>query len=362
MSKLNELFVDSINKALTNAELVNDKYQKSMAYATTAHALAVYLNGKTGSTEILPKTEETVEPIQMSTVKAEVQSATTNVEEQPAISQETQNEALRLSERNKEVIQAIDNAIKNTDNAAGKDEWTLQFDENGIPFLNEEDHAYADRVMAYTNAMTPELEAKKRELEVAAGQTVLQETNPVNQDLQDKAIMVEKQEIETNMRKLDEYKVSFGYAQDPTQLNNLYHNFTSGVCSNLDDITPEVLDAFLLFIKEELAKAYAKVEEWKNSWIGVEGLNSLLAAAYQTEGATMETHLHDGNVFWFCEHIELYNANAWLNSYKSQTDKITLNKWVKDAFDNENLTVDNIDDTNVVAFIYYVQSLTAQSA
>lgn len=358
MSKLNELFVDSINKAVLNAELVGDKYQKAMAYATTAQALAVYLKGRIESTPLLTgvaiESTATLEPITNTQEKASVE---VEVAEESAKETNLQEEVLRLSEKNLAVVKAIDEAI------ASKQEWTLPIDENGIPYLNEEDHAIAERVMAYTNAMTPEIQEKKRKLEVTTGEAVLNETVMSSVE---KATQVQESEpaefTPEDLAELDAYKVSFNYDQDPVALNNLYHNFTDGVHASLEDLTPGTLNAFLLFIKKELATAFEKLEEWKASWITKEGLDALLCEAYGVDNATCEEYVHDGNVFWFNEYIELYNANAWLGSYVENTDKITLNSWVKSCFEDNSMTIDNINDENVVAFICYVQSLAEQTA
>ena len=128
---------------------MNDTNTKPMAYASIAQAIAIYLNGE--------KTIATNEDI------------STAVESIPAINNEidVHEEALRLSEKNKEVIKAIDEAI------ASKPSWELPYDENGIPYLNDEDFADPQKILAYENAMTPEIQAKKREIEIAQGNAVL---------------------------------------------------------------------------------------------------------------------------------------------------------------------------------------------
>lgn len=351
MSKLYELFVDNINKAITAADVMNDTNTKPMAYASIAQAIAIYLNGE--------KTIATNEDI------------STAVESIPAINNEidVHEEALRLSEKNKEVIKAIDEAI------ASKPSWELPYDENGIPYLNDEDFADPQKVLAYENAMTPEIQAKKREIEIAQGNAVLNETTesapaPVAPaPVAPTPTVPTAQEPEQNnfsqedLNELENYKSVFDYANNPNQLDNLYHNFTDGVYSTLADITPATLNAFLIFIKEELAKAFEAIEGWKASWITKEGLDALISQAYGVEGATIEEYLHEGNVFWFLEYVELYNANAYFNSYvNGEIDINTLNNYVKQYFEDNTLTIDCITDENVVGFVHFIQSLAVQTA
>lgn len=356
LSKLNELFVESINMALMNAEVIADKYQKSMAYATTAQALAVYLNGSTepvqGTAEFPAFNIPVAEP-----VKTENE-----------ISSEVEEEALRLSEKNKEVIKALDEAIKKTSEPVAEETqapaWELPYDENGIPYLNSEDFSDPHKVMAYENAMTPEIMEKKRAIEVAQGEAVLNEMSDATSVTPTAPAIQSPVEFkQEDLDALEGYKVNFDYVNDPSQLDMLYHNFTDGVFSSLNDITPETIEAFLSFIKMELSKAYEEVEGWKNSWITKEGLDNLISGAYGVEGATIEQYLHDGNVFWFVEYIKLYNANAYFNSYvQGEIDKITLNNYVKQYFDDNTLTVDCITDENVVGFVYFVQESLSQTA
>ena len=123
------------------------------------------------------------------------------------------------------------------------------------------------------------------------------------------------------------------------------------------------LNAFLIFIKEELAKAFEAIEGWKASWITKEGLDALISQAYGVEGATIEEYLHEGNVFWFLEYVELYNANAYFNSYvNGEIDINTLNNYVKQYFEDNTLTIDCITDENVVGFVHFIQSLAVQTA
>lgn len=360
MSKLNELFVESINMALMNAELIGDKYQKSMAYATTAQALAVYLKSSNEPIQnVVSFPKFNISP------KEEIKE---EIKEENEVSNEVKEEALRLSEKNKEIIKAIDKAIQETPTSVIEEEeevstWQLPYDENGIPYLNSEDFSDPQKVLAYENAMTPEIMEKKRALEIAQGEAVLNEINDDSiapQASQETAPVEFKQE---DLDALENYKVNFNYANDPSQLDVLYHNFTDGVFSSLNDITPETIEAFLSFIKMELDKAYQAIEGWKNSWITKEGLDSLISQAYGVEGATIEEYLHDGNVFWFVDYIELYNANAYFNSYvQGGIDKITLNNYVKQYFDDNTLTVDCITDENVIGFVYFVQESLAQTA
>lgn len=333
MSKLNELFVNSINKAVTAADVMSDINAKPMAYASIAHAIAVYLQGE-------------------GVVKSVDTSTNTSINDDLA----------ELQANNEKVATAIDNAIE------GKVEWTLPYDENGIPYLNDEDFTDPQKVLAYQNAMTPELEAKKQEIANAQGQAVMNETvtAPVAQAPQATAsapqvapVVEYKQE---HLDQLEAYKVTFDYANNPAQLDTLYYNFTDGTSTTLAEISPSTIEAFLFFIQDELAKAKTKLEEWKASWLTKEGLDNLIAEAYQTPGATVDTYVHDGNIFWFLEYIELYSANAWLNSFKSEMSADQLNGYVKQYFDDNTLTIDNIDDTNVVGFIYFIQQSMPQTA
>lgn len=358
MNELKELFVKNVNNAMKYADVIADSYQKSMAYATTAQALAIYLS----------KSNELVQN------NAELSAL--NAPDEPVKAEKINNgveeEALRLSERNKEVIKALDEAIKKTSEPVAEETqapaWELPYDENGIPYLNSEDFSDPHKVMAYENAMTPEIIEKKRAIEVAQGEAVLNEMSnalpkaPATPSPQQEPVEF----IEFEQKDLDElesYKVNFNYANDPSQLDMLYHNFTDGVFSSLNDITPETIGAFLSFIKVELSKAYEEIEYWKNSWITKEGLDNLISAAYGVEGATIEQYLHDGIVFWFIDHVRLYNANAYFNSYvQGGIDKITLNNYVKQYFDDNTLTIDCITDENVVGFVYFVQESLAQTA
>lgn len=339
MSKLNELFVDSINKAVTAADVMSDINAKPMAYASIAHAIAVYLQGDK-TTTVVTAVENT--------------------------NKEIKDDLKELQSKNEMVSNAINETIN--------EEWTLPYDENGIPYLNDEDFSDPQKVLAYQNAMTPEMEAKKQEIINAQGQEILNETanEPVAAPVasapapaptpaapQQEKVVEFKQE---HLDQLEAYKVAFDYYNNPTQLDNLYHNYTDGISSTLNDITPATIEAFLYFIQEELAKAKEALEGWKASWITKEGLDNLIADAYQAPGATIDEYVHDGNIFWFLEYVELYNANAWLNVYRTDVDANTLNEYVKQYFDDATLTIDNIDDTNVVGFIYFIQQSMSQTA
>jgi hypothetical protein len=352
MSKLNELFVNNINKAITAADVMSDINAKPMAYASIAHALAVYLQGNT-SVINLPQEHEAVNATGIDLGTPE------------KVGESTLNEGIeQLQANNQKVAAAIDNAI------AG-DQWTLPYDQHGIPYLNDEDFAIPERVLAYNNAMTPELEAKKQEIANAQGQAIMNEapvapvaeapqaTAPAPAPQATAPVAEYKQE---HLDQLEAYKVSFDYANNPAQLDTLYHNFTDGTSATLAEINPSTIEAFLYFIQDELAKARVRLQEWENSWLTKEGLNNLIAEAYQTPGATIDTYVSDGNIFWFLDCVELYNANAWLNSYKAEMSADQLNGYVRQYFDNATLTIDNIDDTNVVGLIYFIQQSMAQTA
>ena len=341
MNKLNEIFVESINKAVMSADVMTDINQKPSAYAAIAHAIAVYLKGAT---------------IENASVEAEKNSL--------------EEELTNLQAENDKVSTAIEETIVSHVEEATKqaDEWTLPYDENGIPYLNQEDFAIGERVIAYENALTPEIKAKKRELEIAQGQAILNEdsnaTETVQAQEQDNVQpQVEQPAAEVSaelIAKLEEQKTKFGYNENPQILDNLYHNFTDGVHEGLANINPQIIEAFLLFIQDELNKAYTTLESWKNSWITKEGLDALLSNAYGVQGATIETYVSDANIFWFLEYIELYNANAWLNTYKQQYDATTMNKFAQQYLEDTSVTIDNINDTNVVGFVYYIQSSLQQ--
>lgn len=347
MNKLNEIFVESINKAVMSADVMTDINQKPSAYAAIAHAIAVYLKGTT------------IENVSVETEKNSLEEELANL----------QSENDKVSTAIKEtIVSHIEEETKQTD------EWTLPYDENGIPYLNQEDFAIGERVIAYENALTPEIKAKKRELEIAQGQAILNEdlnateTQPApaqeQEAVQDNAqSQVEQPAVEVSaelIAKLEEQKARFGYNENPQILDNLYHNFTDGVHEGLANINPQIIEAFLLFIQDELNKAYTTLEAWKNSWITKEGLDALLSNAYGVQGATVETYVSDANIFWFLEYIELYNANAWVNTYKQQYDAATINRFAQQYLEDTSVTIDNINDTNVVGFVYYIQSSLQQ--
>lgn len=327
MSKLNEIFVDSINKAVTAADVMSDINAKPVAFASIAHAIAVYLQGN--GTEI--------------TVQGSVNT-----------------DLAQLQANNEKVANAINNVV-------AEDTWTLPYDDNGIPYLNDADFADPQKVLAYQNAMTPELEAKKKEIEQIQGQAVLNEgtsTAPATSAPKPVAPTAQAPVKEFNpehLAQLENYKAVFDYTNNPTQLDNLFLNFTSGTAT-LAEVTPETLEVFLTFIQEELAKAKEALEGWKASWITKEGLDRLIAEAYQAPGVTIDEYVHDGNIFWFLEYIELYNANAWFGSYQNDIAADTLNNYVKQYFDDNTLTVANINDENIVGFIYFVQESLSQTA
>lgn len=345
MNKLNEIFVESINKAVMSADVMTDINQKPSAYAAIAHAIAVYLKGTTIENVLVEAEKNSVEE-ELANLQAENAKVSTAIEET--------------------IVSHIEEEIKQTD------EWTLPYDEHGIPYLNQEDFAIGERVIAYENALTPEIKAKKRELEIAQGQAVLNEdlnaTETQVEQVQEAAqenvqSQVEQPTVEANaelIAKLEEQKARFGYNENPQILDNLYHNFTDGVHEGLANINPQIIEAFLLFIQDELNKAYTTLEAWKNSWITKEGLDALLSSAYGVQGATIETYVSDANIFWFLEYIELYNANAWVNTYKQQYDTATMNRFAQQYLEDTSVTIDNINDTNVVGFVYYIQSSLQQ--
>lgn len=356
MSKLDTLFVENINKAVKATELMTDLNQKPMAYAAISQALATYLSSN-GSTKSESETEEVVD----NNIKEDM---TNLIKENEKVSNAI-NETINQVEGNKKP-----EIKQNTEPA-----WQLPYDENGIPYLVDADYIHPERVLAYNNAMTPELEAKKREIEKAQGEAVLNEDLSASAPKPEvKAPEAQKPEIQKpatqdpkvltaeQKAKLEEIKVNFCYMDDSSILDNLYFNFTSGISKSVTELTGDVADTFFVFIQDELAKAYQEVEQWKASWITKEGLDALISQAYGVEGGTIEEYLFDGNVFWFLEHVALYNANSWLSSYKQDWAPEMLDSYVKQCFENTDMTIDNIDDSNVVAFVYYVQQATQQSA
>lgn len=343
MNKLNEIFVESINKAVMSADVMTDINQKPSAYAAIAHAIAVYLK-VTNIENVSIETEKNSLEEELTNLQAENDKVSTAIEET--------------------IVSHVEEATKQAD------EWTLPYDENGIPYLNQEDFAIGERVITYENALTPEIKAKKRELEIAQGQAILNEDSNATETVQEQAqeqdnvqSQVEQPAAEVSaelIAKLEEQKTKFGYNENPQILDNLYHNFTDGVHEGLANINPQIIEAFLLFIQDELNKAYTTLESWKNSWITKEGLDALLSNAYGVQGATIETYVSDANIFWFLEYIELYNANAWVNTYKQQYDATTMNKFAQQYLEDTSVTIDNINDTNVVGFVYYIQSSLQQ--
>lgn len=361
MSNLHKLFEENINNAIISAGVMTDVNQKPMAFAAIAQALATFLQGS-------------------NTI------ATTNTDEP---TNEVSNELEELQKKNKEVATAINETITKTEEKAepqsapepvaeqkvapapienpapvepAKDEWVLPVDEHGIPYLNQEDFAVAERVLAYEAAMTPEIQAKKRELEIAAGQKVLNETTTEISAPAAIAPAPTKEFTPEQLQELENYKATFDYANNPTILDNLYLNFTAGVQKTLAELTPDTAEAFLHFIKDELAKAYTAIEAWKSSWLTKEGLDKLIAEAYQEPNATLETHLYDGNIFWFLEHVELYNANSWLNYYKQNMSVEQLNAYVAQCYEDSSLTIDSITDEFVVGFVNFIQQVQQQTA
>ena len=322
MKKLDEIFVNSINKAITSADVMTDINQKPMAYAAIAKALAIYLGNNKSNNEC----NNVVEPVNVESAKTEP----VNKEEEKG--------------------------------------WQLSYDENGIPFLKDEEFADPAKVLAYENAMTPELRAKKEKIEAEKGAQVLSENNStqaapvaeqqVEQQPQDQQMEYKKEHLDA----LEQYKTSFNYLVDPSQLDKLYHNFTNGTHSTLADLTPGTIEPFIYFIKEQLSLAYQSLETWKNSWITKEGLDNLIAQAYGVEGATIETYIQDGNIFWFLEYVSQYNANAWFNTYKTNLKEDELRSYVQKYLEDSNATIDDINDQNVVGFIYFIQQTTAEIA
>lgn len=356
MSNLNKLFEENINNAIISAGVMTDVNQKPMAYAAIAQALATFLQG---NNTIKPVNEVSNELKELQKKNEEVAIAineTIDKTEEMKKMEEVKEPITSTSMENPVIPAPIENAAPAP--IEPKDEWVLPIDENGIPYLNQEDFAVAERVLAYEAAMTPEIQTKKRELEIAAGQKVLNEniaptsiaTTPV------------KEYTPEQLQELENYKITFDYANNPIVLDNLYLNFTAGVQKTLAEITPDTIEAFLHFLKDELAKAYTAIEDWKNSWITKEGLDKLIADAYQDPNATLETHLYDGNIFWFLEHVELYNANCWLNSYKQEMSVEQLNAYVVQCYEDASLTIDSITDEFVVGFVNFIQQMQQQSA
>lgn len=354
MNNLHKLFEENINNAIISAGVMTDVNQKPMAFAAIAQALATFLQGNNTITS------NTVEPV--NEVSNELEELQKKNEEVATVINETIAKTEEVTEQAapSPVIeqQSAPAPIENTAPAPiepAKDEWVLPVDEHGIPYLNQEDFAIAERVLAYEAAMTPEIQAKKRELEIAAGQKVLNETAT-------EAPAPVKEFTPEQLQELETYKATFDYANNPSILDNLYLNFTAGVQKTLAELTPDIAEAFLHFIKDELAKAYTAIEAWKNSWITKEGLDKLIAEAYQDPNATLETHLYDGNIFWFLEHIELYNANCWLNSYKQEMSVEQLNAYVAQCYEDSSLTIDSITDEFVVGFVNFIQQVQQQTA
>lgn len=350
MKKMNEVFVETINQAILNADLVSDKYQKAIAYATTAQALATYLVGaKTDKIDV-------------------AETSTRNIEEK-AQAENIPADQVKISAKNKEMLKAMDEAINKV--SKEKEEmvsnWELKFDENGIPFLEDEDHAYRDRVEAYELArLTPEVQAKIKEQDRIKGEKLIAEmeakapSQPVSQA---PTQVTSKEYIQSDLDKLEEYKAAFGYTADPTTLDNLFLNFTDAAKKTLAELTPDLLTPFLLFVKEEIAKAYDEVESWKESWITKEGLDSLISQAYGVEGATLEQYLHDGNVQWFVDYIRHYNANAYFQGwYAGQIDRASLDAYVRECFEDSEMNADSINETNVMVIYSYISAMTQQTA
>ena len=298
MTKLNELFVDNINKAITSADVMSDINKKPIAYATIAQAIAIYLNKNSSS--LCDNTDNNI----------------------------------------------VDNS----------EEWKLPYDENGVPYLNEEDFSDPDKVLAYNNALIEKTsnieninnEEKEEDIE-----------NITKENKKDIENNTNKEEIEN---KINDYKDKFNYNEDPSCLDNLYCNFTNGVYNTLNEADENTLEPFVYFLDTELKRAQDELVEWQNSWIGKEGLDKLIAEAYQDENATIETHINCSNIFQFLSYVSLYNANSWLESYKQQFDNDTLNNYAKKYLDNSNVTIEDINESNIVGFVYFIQKSLEETA
>lgn len=327
---LEKMFVEVINKAKASADIMTDINSKPAAYASIAQALATYLCG-----------------------------AKTSYDENPSCDNESSEE------------------VSNKTEEKSKEQWIVPVDENGIPYLNDEDKKDPKKVIAYNKAMTPEIKAKKEQLEKAAGEKVLNEntgTKPQNKKAKPEARKPGEKKAETpkektmtkeQTEKLNAYKESFGYKDDPSVLDNLLFNFTSGVMQTLDALkSGEIADAFMLFIEEQLKTAYDSLEAWKDpESLGMTALNKILADAYEDENATVDEFVFDGNIFWFLEAIELYNANAWLDYYKESLSAEELDSHLKQCFDDGSInSIDELDDTNIICFSAYLQKTLEETA
>lgn len=351
MSKLNEIFVKSINEATVHAEQVTESYKKSMAFSSIAHALAVYLNGTHADVEIADK---------------------------KAVNSTINDDIIELSEKNKKILDKMDKDVKAIEkkkevlNENKTDtEWNLKYDENGIPFLDAEDRKYPERILIYENALTPEMTEKKRAAEIAEGEKILKEMTgnsapaPIKTPeqtptsaLKNKVELTEEQVIQ-----FEACKTAMNYQTNPDVLDLYVYNFTDGAIKSASELTADLIPTFISFVRDEITKYYNELDGWKNSWITKEGLDNIIKEQMGSQEATIENAINESNVRQFVEYVRRYNAEAFYSSWANgQIEESQLVACIKQYLDDANATKASITGDNVIGFVDFVNSLYAQAS
>lgn len=357
IEKLESLYVDTVNKALTATEAMTDLNAKSMSYANIAQALAMVIAGQSNNA-----------------VKVE-----------DNINCKTKNEEQIVKIEIKEEAAATSTSAP----ASATDKWIPPVDENGIPYLPDEYKSDGKKLIAWRIAMKdPEVKEKIAELDKKKAKEILEETSKKAEEVKEietpKEVVKEtetkevkgprkpltkkqtKDKVEEKfvvsketLDKFEKYKDAFDYNNEPNKLNALLHNFTSGEISDVKNITDKIIEPFILFLDKEFNELFDKLDNYKTNY-GEEYLNSLLNSYYGEEDDkyNIETNVGYDNIIEFIEYLDKLFANYYLDIYingdengEYKLELSLLNKFAIDLFGNTEATVDWINDENVIAYI-----------
>lgn len=347
--KLKEIFESLVNQSIDNLEFVSQGEKKAEICAQLALAIATVI-GK----EIPAEVEETFEPEEY------VESVDTL--------DELIDDAVKITAENEALVKAIDEKIKNTKASEPEVveenvEWQVPYDENGMPYITEEDKKVAWKYCMYVEALdSPEVKS----LQLAAAEKIMKESEqeniafaPATEEIASTPVVEEVQVVEEvySSERLESLKTSFGYYEDPSALDSFVYYMSSGVIAHVADLTNETTEPFILFMEEQLNTAYSEVEGYKKEeWIGEDGINSWLKGWYGDDSAD-SSWIGDGNVIQFAAYARVQVATAWYGQYLQSWGEEALTRTFKEFMDESSVDLSAVSEENICAFVEYLNSI-----
>lgn len=341
MNKIENLFEQSINKAIELVECMTDINQKATVCAQIAQALAIVIDKNGTSQTSVPECKK---------------------ESDTSISTSSTPTTKTTSEK-----------------------WAPPLDENGIPYLPEEFTTDPQKIIAYNKAMKdPKVKELKKKIEEEQAKKILDENNVESEDDKkeikakeaDTKNGIKKKEIKKDvnkketpkeievapeiLEKFEMYKEHLDYEQDPTFLDEMLNGITSGVETSITTMPKEMIKVLVSFLDDKFEEKFNKLEQYKES-LGAEYLNELLTEMYGEE-CNIDEHVGYINIIQFIEYIDKAYAKYCLDMYTDENGEYyiateDLNSYAAEYLQDKDATLEYINEENIVGYIDYLNNL-----